>query len=139
MRNIRKLIAFWRMAKLLYIKFFVSEGPCDTFPVIELGPFDGSGETYSLVYLSPGIYPQHVHENSDAQFLFHSGEGVVILGSEKREITFREGTVINVPHGTAHGFKVTREGVFVAWQSSPITNLKTGERDVRYVLQHCNT
>ncbi len=138
MKKIRKLVAFCRMVRLLYEKFFVSEGPCDSFPVIELGPFEGSGETYSLVYLSPGEYPQHIHDNSDARFLFHSGEGVVILGSDKKEVPFREGTVVDAPHGTAHGFRVTKAGIFVAWQSSPITNLATGDRDVRYVELHCN-
>lgn len=132
MKKIQKLLAFWRMARLLYTKFFVAEGTHDSFPVIELGPFKGSGETYSLVYLAPGEYPQHIHDKSDAKFLFHSGEGVVVLGSDKTEVDFTEGSVIEAPRGTPHGFKVTKAGIFVAWQSSPITNLTTGERDARY-------
>ena len=120
------------MVELLRSKFFVAEGEHDEFPVIELGPFEGSGETYSLVYLEPGIYPQHIHDDSDAKFLFHSGEGMAIIGQEKREVPFRAGSVIEVPQGIPHGFNVVKEGIFVAWQSKPITDLATGKRDVHY-------
>lgn len=128
----KKLFQFARMVRLLYQKFFVVEGPHDNFPVIELGPFAGTGETYSLVHIRPGEYPQHTHHKSDARFYFHSGEGVVIYGPDKVEIPFKAGTVVEAPRGIPHGFRVTREGLFVAWQSIPITNPDTGERDVHY-------
>ena len=134
----KKFFAFIQMARLLYTKFFVAEGPCDSFPVIELGPFEGGGETYSLVYVAPGEYPQHIHDESDARFLFHSGAGVVIIGPDKKEVPFKTGTVVEARRGTPHGFRVTKAGIFVAWQSTPITNLETGTRDVHYVEQHCN-
>ena len=135
----KKFFAFIQMVRILYAKFFIAEGPCDAFPVIELGPFEGSGETYSLVYVSPGDYPQHIHDDSDARFLFHSGEGVVLVGPDKKEVPFKAGTVVEAPRGIPHGFRVTKAGIFVAWQSKPITNLETGTRDVRYVEHHCNS
>ncbi len=127
---------FNAMVELLREKFFVI-ADCDEFPVIDLGPFEGTTETFSLVYLKIGNHPQHFHEGTDARFLFHSGEGVVILGEEKQRTPFQPGTIVEVPRGLLHGFEVVKHGIFLVQQSKPITDSVTGKTDVQFAPGVC--
>jgi mannose-6-phosphate isomerase-like protein (cupin superfamily) len=129
-----KIFAFLKMIRLLYTRFHIA----DSFPIIEIGPFGEREPTYSLVYLSAGEFPQHIHDDSDARFFFHSGEGVVVMGEQLEEIPFTSGSIVEAPRGIPHGFKVTKPGIFMVWQSVAITNPKTGVRDIRYVDPECS-
>lgn len=129
----KQLLAFIKMVRLLYTTFFIAQDEREFFPIIELGPYNETDSTYSLVYLSVGNHPQHIHDDSDAEFYFHSGKGVIIVGTEKKEIPFSTGTVFKVSRKIPHGFRVEKEGIFMAWQSKAITNPNNGNRDVRYL------
>ncbi len=133
----KKILGFIRFAKHLYGHFFLASTSCDEFPVFELGRYGEPHGAYSLVYLKKGSFPQHIHDESHAKFYFVSGTGHVVFGTSQEKIPFKRDAFVDVPAGTPHGFEVEEEGCFIAWQSKPITDLKTLKRDTRYVDPTC--
>ncbi len=84
----------------------------------------------SLVRITQkGVYPQHIHKESDALFYIKSGSALFLSGKSQRKI--QTGDKIEIPRGTPHGFELTDGETleFLSIQSPPIKNTKTGEED----------
>lgn len=120
--------------------------PCEGFTVIQLGPFvwerEGKEEVFgaALVLLEPGgEHPQHKHEKSSATLHFMSGKGDVILGDNQLRVPYEQGTVIDVPKGTLHGFDVREAGVLLSTQTGESILGRNGELDIKYVDYRCFT
>lgn len=76
-------------------------------------------------------YEPHVHQKTDAKLYMLSGSGQALIGSNR--FAYSAGTVIEVPRGTAHGFEVEKETVFLSVQSQAIRDAETGTFDFEHV------
>lgn len=99
-----------------------------------INSIDGGSESNREVSLvkvnATGVYPPHVHKESDAYFIVVSGETTLLLNKESK--TIKAGDKIEIPRGVAHGFdlKDGEELTFISIQSPPIRNPETGEEDL---------
>lgn len=88
----------------------------------------------SLVKITEkGLYPQHVHQNSDAYFIIIDGQAIFLSGENRKNIS--KGEKIDVPRGMPHGFEL-EEGCFLEFisiQSPPIKDSDTGEEDFHLI------
>lgn len=100
---------------------------------LDNGVFNEEREVTLVGIKKPGVYPQHVHYESDALFFIMSGTAMFLSNQEKYKIT--KGDRIEIPRGMPHGFE-TNEGEtlsFVSIQSPPIRNPLTGKEDFHLI------
>lgn len=90
----------------------------------------GGGVSVEHVTLDPNReYNPHYHEKSDAFVLILRGSGYIQDGHGTR-YRATEGSLAYFPRGARHGFITEGEGLtFVAVQSPPIKDAKTGKED----------
>ena len=80
---------------------------------LELGLFND--RAFSIVFLEKDVYrPPHIHDTSRAEFYFLEGNGLVLL--DGKEIPFEKGTYLEVPAGSAHGFRIFEDTLFLSIQ-----------------------
>ncbi|MFT4646111.1 MAG: quercetin dioxygenase-like cupin family protein [Planctomycetota bacterium] len=84
-----------------------------------------------FVKLYKGIqYKAHIHDFSNARFIFLTGTGKVTLN--EKQIDYQPGFTCEAPSGMMHGFIQNEETIFLSIQSNPIQDRETGEIDIRY-------
>ncbi len=108
---------------------FRDERTVEGFEVVQLGDVNPEKEISLVKIKVDGMYPQHIHKNSDAVFIIISGKGLLLTGNDTLEI--KAGDKIEIPRGMPHGFKLSggEELEFLSVQSPPIKNSETGEED----------
>jgi len=140
---IKGIDSFQKFAPFLAHRSLAVNTECEGFTVIQLGPFKGGQKDIaaaSLVLLEVGgEHPQHKHGRSDATLHFLSGKGYVILGEAKEKVPYCEGSIIEVPRGTLHGFEATENGVMLSTQKGEPIIGEHGEMDIEYVDSRCFT
>jgi len=94
-----------------------------------LGLFKNS--SFELAEIKNGVdYPQHYHKSSKAEFYFIMGEGKIILNG--KEYPYTKGDIFAVKKGMKHGFKPSKDTLFLSIQTPPIKNKTSGKEDLHF-------
>jgi mannose-6-phosphate isomerase-like protein (cupin superfamily) len=82
-----------------------------------------------IIFLHPGLYEPHIHENTSAMLVVVVGKGIAIIGESQSD--YKPGDKLYVPSGVIHGFMVIEPTMMLSFTDNPIVNQSTGEHDYK--------